>query len=56
MQLEAATGLVYAVLVNSDILTTNYGVKQKQFIKPTSELRASDLEESNKIFDCAIRW
>ena len=29
--------LVCAVLVNSNSLTANYGVKQSQFIKPTSE-------------------
>ena len=29
--------LVCSVLVNSDILTANYGVKQIQFTKPTSE-------------------
>ena len=36
-------------------LTTNYGVKQNQFTKPTSEPRASDPEESNEVFgleDC----
>ena len=44
-----------AVLVNSDILTANYGVKQNQFTKPTSEPRASDPEESNEAFDRAIR-
>ena len=37
------------------ILTINYGVKQSQFIKPTSEPRASDLEESNEVFDRTIR-
>ena len=36
-------------------LTTNYGVKQSQFIKPTSKPRASDPEESNEVFDRAIR-
>ena len=36
--------LVCSVLVNSDTLTANYGVKQRQFIKPTSEPRASDLK------------
>ena len=30
--------LVCSVLVNSDTLTVNYGVKQNQFTKPTSEL------------------
>ena len=30
--------LVCSVLVNSDTLTANYGVKQSQFIKSTSEL------------------
>ena len=29
--------LVCSVLVNSDILIANYGVKQNQFIKPTLE-------------------
>ena len=43
------------MLENSKILTTNYGVKQSQFTKPTSEPRASDTEESNKAFDHAIR-
>jgi len=43
------------VLVNSDILTANYGVKQNQFTKPTSEPRASDPEEFNETFDRAIR-
>ena len=47
--------LVCVVLVNSDIFTANYGVKQKKFTKPISESRASDLEESNKAFDRAIR-
>ena len=41
--------------MNSDILTANYGVKQMQFTKPTPEPRASDLEESNKVFNRAIR-
>ena len=44
-----------SVLVNSDTLTTNYSVKQSQFTKSTLEPRASDPEESNKSFDCAIR-
>ena len=48
-------GLVCAVLVNSNSLIANYGVKQSQFIKPTSEPRASDPEKSNEAFDCAIR-
>ena len=43
------------MLVNSDSLTANYGVKQSQFTKLTSEPRASDLEESNEAFDRAIR-
>ena len=47
--------LVCAVLVNSDILIANYGVKQNQFTKPTAEPRASDPEESNEAFDHAIR-
>ena len=46
--------LVCAVLVNSDILTANYGVKQSQFTKPTSEPRVRNLEESNEIFDRVI--
>ena len=36
-------------------MTINYGVKQSQFTKPTPEPRASDLKESNKAFDRAIR-
>ena len=47
--------LVCSVLVNGDTLTTNYGVKQSQFTKPTSELRVSDPKESNEIFDRAVR-
>ena len=47
--------LVCAVLVTSNILTVNYGVKQNQFTKPTSEPRASDPKESNEAFDHAIR-
>ena len=43
------------MLVNSDTFTANYGVKQSQFTKPTSESRASDPEEYNKAFDHAIR-
>jgi len=43
------------VLMNSDILTANNCVKQSQFTKPTSEPRASDPEESNEVFDRAIR-
>ena len=42
-------------LVNSVTLTVNYGVKQSQFTKPTSEPRASDPEESNEVFNRAIR-
>ena len=47
--------LVCTVLVNSDILAANYGVKQRQFTKPTSEPCASDAKESNEAFDRAIR-
>ena len=47
--------LVCAVLVNSDTLTANYSVKQSQFIKLTSEPRARNPEESNEVFDRAIR-
>jgi len=47
--------LVYSVLVNSDSLTANYGVKQSQFTKPTSEPPTSDPEKSNEIFDRTIR-
>ena len=36
--------LVCNVLVNSNNLTANYGAKQNQFTKPTSEPRASDLK------------
>ena len=47
----------YSVLGIVTTLTTNYGVKQSQFtnLKSTSEPRASDPEESNEIFDRAIR-
>ena len=41
--------------MNSDILTANYDVKQRQFTKLTPEPRASDPEESNEVFDHAIR-
>ena len=41
--------------MNSDILIVNYGIKRKQFTKPTPKPRASELEESNKIFNRAIR-
>ena len=47
--------LVCSMLVNSDSLTANYGIIQSQFIKPTSEPRASDPKESNEAFDRAIR-
>ena len=47
--------LVCSVLVNSDSLTVNYGIKQIQFTKITSEPCASDPEESNEVFDRAIR-
>ena len=40
--------------MNCDILTVNYGVKQRQFTKPTSEPRVSDFEESNKAFDARL--
>ena len=43
------------VLVNSNTLIVNYSVKQSQFTKLTSEPCASDPEESNKVFDRAIR-
>ena len=46
--------LVCAMLVNNDILTVNYGVKQSQFTKPTSEPRASDPEESNETFGARL--
>ena len=42
--------LICAELVNSNILTVNYSVKQNQFTKLTSEPRASDPEESNEVF------
>ena len=35
-------------------MTVNYGVKQSQFTKPTSEPRASDPEESNEAFDARL--
>ena len=47
--------LVCSALVNSDILTVNYSVKQSQFTKLTSELRARNREESNEAFGRAIR-
>ena len=43
------------VLVNSATLTINYGVKQSQFTKPTEEPHASDPEESDEVFDRAVR-
>ena len=43
------------MLINNDILTANYDIKQSQFTKPTPEPRASDPEKSNKVFDRAIR-
>ena len=55
VMLERLPRSVCAVLINSDILITNYGVKQSQFTKPTSEPRASDPEKSNEVFDRAIR-
>ena len=50
-----AANLVCAVLINSNTLIINYGVKQRQFIKSTSEPRVSDPEESNKPFERTIR-
>ena len=41
--------------MNGNILTANYGIKQSQFTKPTSEPHASDPEESNEAFDRAIK-
>ena len=43
------------MLENSKILTANYGVKQSQFTKPTSEPRTRNPEESNEVFDRSIR-
>ena len=54
-QLVQRLHLVCTVLVNSAILTINYGVKESQFTKLTSDPRASDPEESNEAFDRAIR-
>ena len=51
---QTPSRLVCAVLVNNNSLTVNYGVKQSQFTKPTSEPRASDPEESNEAFGRAI--
>ena len=34
-----------------DTLTANYGVKQNQFTKPTSEPRVRNPEDSNEVFD-----
>ena len=47
--------LFFTATVNSDTLTDYYDVKQSQFTKPTPEPRASDSEESNEVFDRAIR-
>jgi hypothetical protein len=47
--------LVCDVLVNIDILTVNYNIKQNKFIKPTSEPRTNDPKKSNEVFDRAIR-
>ena len=44
----------YAVLVNSDILTANYSIKQSQLTKLTSEPRARNSEESNEVFDARL--
>ena len=44
-----------SVLVIVTTLTTNYGVKQSQFTKPTSEPRARNHEKSNEAFDQSIR-
>ena len=41
--------LVCTVLVNNEILTVNYGVKQSQFTKPTSEPRTSGSKESKEL-------
>jgi len=43
------------MLVNSNILTANYSVKQSQFTKLISEPSARNFEESNEAFDRAIR-
>ena len=43
------------MLVNSNILTANYSVKQSQFTKLTSEPRARNPGESNEAFDGAIK-
>ena len=45
----------YSVVGIVIILTINYGVKQSQFIKSTSDPHASDSEKSNEIFYRAIR-
>jgi len=47
--------LVRFALVNSDTLIVNYSVKQSQFTKLTSDPHARNPEESNEIFDRAIR-
>jgi len=46
--------LVYRMLGNSNTLTVNYSVKQSQFIKPISEPRARNPEDSNETFDRVI--
>ena len=45
----------YSALEIVIILTINYDVKQSQFTKSTLEPRACDPEESNEVFDHAIR-
>ena len=47
--------LVWFFQGNSNTLTGNYGGKQGQFIKPTSELCARNPKEFNETFDRAIR-
>ena len=54
-QLVQGLHLVCTVLVNSAILAANYGGKESQFTKLTSDPHASDPEKSNEAFDRAIR-
>ena len=45
----------YNVLGIVIILTVNYSIKQNQFTNQLQNSRVSDLEESNEVFERAIR-
>ena len=47
--------LVCTVLVNSNSLTGNFGFKQISLQNQLQNPRASNLEESNEVFDRAVR-